>query len=61
MRRFKLSLLSSVPDFVVTRPSTTFLPFGSNRSGPKPPARSLSHSMKKPSTPAENIASTTVS
>ena len=30
----------------VTRPSTTFLPLGSSRSGSKPPARSVSYSMK---------------
>ncbi len=38
--------IPSVPDFEVTRPSTTVLPFGTKRSGSKPPARSLSYSMK---------------
>ena len=46
MRRLISSLDSSVPVFEVTRPSTTFLPFGTKRSGSKPPARSLSYSMK---------------
>ena len=30
----------------VTRPSTTFLPLGTSRNGSKPPARSVSYSMK---------------
>jgi 5-methyltetrahydropteroyltriglutamate--homocysteine methyltransferase len=34
----------------VTTPSTTCLPSGTNRSGPKPPDRSSSYSRKKPST-----------
>ena len=42
----ELVLLSSVPLFEVTRPSTTVLPFGTKRSGSKPPARSVSYSMK---------------
>ena len=43
MRRFS----SRAPVLVVTRPSTTrFLPFGTKRSGSKPPARSLSYSRK---------------
>ena len=46
IRRFSSSLDSSVPDFDVTRPSTTNFPFGTKRSGSKPPARSLSYSMK---------------
>ena len=46
IRRFSASLDSSVPDFEVTRPSTTSLFFGTNRSGSKPPARSVSYSMK---------------
>jgi len=35
---------------VVTSPSTTVLPFGTKRSGAKPPARSLSYSSRKVST-----------
>src|SRR5262249_56017927 len=46
MRRLITSLDSSVPLFEVTRPSTTILPLGTKRSGSKPPARSLSYSMK---------------
>src|SRR6185503_3953599 len=47
MRRFNSSLVSSVPDLLVTSPSTTtLLPLGTNRSGSKPPARSVSYSMK---------------
>src|SRR5205085_7023934 len=46
MRRLSSSLDSSLPDFEVTRPSTTVLPFGTKRSGSKPPARSESYSMK---------------
>src|SRR4051795_5483635 len=51
IRRLSSSLDSSSPRLVVTRPSTTTLPFGTNRSGSKPPERASSHSMKKPSTP----------
>src|SRR4029079_13441153 len=46
MRRLISSLDSSVPVFEVTRPSTTCLPLGTKRKGSKPPARSLSYSMK---------------
>jgi len=47
IRRFNSSLLSSIPDLLVTSPSTTTLcPRGTKRSGSKPPARSLSYSMK---------------
>ena len=47
---------------VVTRPSTTILPGGMNRSGSKPPERSSSYSRKKPSTSSsENRASATKS
>src|SRR5450830_1431468 len=46
MRRLSSSLDSSRPLFEVTRPSTTVLPFGTKRSGSKPPARSLSYSRK---------------
>src|SRR6185312_16291949 len=47
MRRLIASLLSSLPDFEVTSPSTScFLPLGKKRSGSKPPARSLSYSRK---------------
>jgi hypothetical protein len=52
MRRLMSSRLSSRPLLVVTRPSTTTLPFGTKRSGSKPPARALSYSRKKPSTSA---------
>src|SRR5688572_8165071 len=40
------SLSSSAPVLLDTRPSTTFLPFGTKRSGSKPPARAVSNSMK---------------
>src|SRR5262249_30699199 len=40
IRRFSWSLVSSSPRLVVTSPSTTRLPFGTNRSGSKPPERS---------------------
>ena len=46
MRRLSWSLLSSAPVFEVMTPSTTCLPLGSKRSGSKPPARSVSYSMK---------------
>jgi len=47
MRRLISSFFSSVPLFEVTRPSTScFLPLGKNRSGSKPPARSVSYSRK---------------
>ncbi len=46
MRRLSASLVSIAPDLVVTRPSTTVLPFGTNRRGSKPPARAESYSMK---------------
>src|SRR5207244_10756065 len=49
MRRFNSSLLSSAARLVVTRPSTIFFgPFGTNRSGAKPPERASSYSRKKP-------------
>src|SRR5580698_2428551 len=38
--------LSSPPLLLVTRPSTADLPLGNSRNGSKPPARSLSYSMK---------------
>src|SRR5205823_66477 len=51
IRRLSSSFDSSSPRFVVTSPSTTcFEPFGRKRNGSKPPERSSSHSMKKPST-----------
>ena len=59
MRRFRSSFDSSSPSLVVTSPSTTFLPLGKARSGSKPPARTLSNSMKYPSTSVENIERTT--
>ena len=46
MRRLISSFASSRPVLVVTRPSTTWRSFGTSRSGSKPPARSLSYSMK---------------
>ena len=46
MRRFRSSFDSSSPSLVVTSPSTTFLPLGRARKGSKPPARTLSNSMK---------------
>src|SRR4029077_21022869 len=46
MRRLMSSFDSRRPDFEVTRPSTTVFPFGTNRSGSNPPARSVSYSMK---------------
>src|SRR3979409_1970200 len=43
IRRLTSSFFSSVPDFEVTRPSTTtLLPLGRNRSGSEPPARRVS-------------------
>src|SRR5687768_17111396 len=59
MRLFRESLLSREPLFEDSRPSTTFFPFGRKRSGSKPPARALSNSMKKPSTPVDSIACAT--
>src|SRR5699024_6127561 len=50
MRRFKSSLVSSSPVLVVTSPSTTCFPAGTNRSGSNPPERASSNSMKNPST-----------
>src|SRR6478672_4754915 len=50
IRRFRSSFRSSSPRLVVTRPSTTIFPGGTNRSGSKPPERSSSYSRKKPST-----------
>src|SRR4249920_1577131 len=50
IRRLISSFDSSRPLFVVTRPSTVVLSFGSIRNGSKPPARSVSYSMKKPCT-----------
>src|SRR5258705_4411638 len=45
IRRLTSSFFSSVPDFEVTRPSTTsLLPLGRKRSGSKQPARSGSYS-----------------
>ena len=44
--RLMASFDSSVPDLLVTRPSTASRPFGSRLSGSKPPARSVSYSMK---------------
>src|SRR5580704_3328116 len=46
MRRLISSRLSSRPDLLVTKPSTTVLSLGRKRSGSKPPARSVSYSMK---------------
>ena len=47
---------------MVTRPSTTCLPAGTNRSGSNPPERSSSYSRKNPSTSSsENSASATKS
>ena len=47
MRRLTSSFFSSLPDLVVTRPSTTILlPLGRKRSGSKPPARAVSYSRK---------------
>src|SRR5688572_4322188 len=43
---FKKSFSSRAPVLLETRPSTTFLPFGTKRSGSKPPARAVSNSMK---------------
>ena len=53
---------SSSGRLVVTRPSTTILPLGTNRSGSNPPDRSSSYSRKNPSTASsENKASATKS
>src|SRR5688572_14826364 len=61
-RRFRSSLDSSPPCLVVTSPSTTIFPGGTNRSGAKPPERSSSYSRKKPSTASSlNNASATKS
>ena len=46
MRRLRSSFFSSWPNLVVTRPSTTILPWGRKRSGRKSPERSSSYSMK---------------
>src|SRR6185503_5579322 len=59
IRLLRKSFSSKAPVLEETRPSTTFLPLGTKRSGSKPPARALSNSMKKPSTPLENMASAT--
>src|SRR6202042_2205845 len=60
--RFSTSASSSSPRLVVTSPSTTCLPLGTNRSGSKPPERSSSYSMKNPSTSSSlNSASATKS
>src|SRR5262249_50936853 len=62
MRRLRVSLDSSSPRLVVTRPRTTILPGGTKRSGAKPPERGSSYSRKKPSTASsENRASATKS
>src|SRR6266581_283755 len=50
MRRFRSSFFSRSGTLELTRPSTTVLPFGTWRSGSKPPARSVSYSRKKAST-----------
>src|SRR5680860_813578 len=61
-RRLRVSLSSSAPRLVVTRPSTTCLPSGTKRSGSKPPERSSSYSRKNPSTSSwVNSASATKS
>ena len=46
IRRLMSSLASSSPFLLVTKPRTTYLPFGTNRSGANPPERSSSNSMK---------------
>src|SRR5262249_53645092 len=46
IRRLMSSLTSSSPFLLVTKPRTTYLPFGTKRSGAKPPERSSSNSMK---------------
>ena len=46
MRRLRSSFFSSPGTFELMSPSTTVLPFGTNRSGSKPPARSVSYSRK---------------
>src|SRR5690606_27977947 len=62
IRRLSSSLDSSSPVLVVTRPSTTCLPGGTNRNGAKPPARCVSYSRKNPSTASsENSDSATKS
>src|SRR3984885_10288434 len=62
IRRLRSSLDSSSGRLVVTSPSTTILPGGTNRSGSKPPERSSSYSRKNPSTSSsENSASATKS
>src|SRR5262249_17071038 len=46
-RRLMSSFFSRLPNLEVTSPSTTILlPLGRNRSGSKPPARSVSYSRK---------------
>src|SRR6266545_4396607 len=44
--RSNSSCCSSLPDLVVISPRTMCFPFGTNRSGSKPPARSVSYSSK---------------
>ena len=62
MRRSRSSFDSSSGRLVVTRPRTTILPWGTNRSGSNPPDRSSSYSRKNPSTASsENNASATKS
>src|SRR6266571_1743879 len=56
---FRNALDSNSPVFVDTRPRTTFFPLGRKRIGSKPPARAESNSMKKASTPLENMLSAT--
>src|SRR2546426_1117336 len=60
MRRFSSSFDSSFGFLVLTRPSTTFLFFGTKRRGSKPPARSVSYSRKNPSTavPPNTVSAT---
>src|SRR3954451_15640440 len=50
IRRFSVSFDSRAPLLVVTRPSTTIFPGGTNRSGAKLPERSSPYSRKNPST-----------
>ena len=59
---FSQSMSSRSPVLVVMKPGRTrWLPFGSSDSGSSPPARSVSYSMKKMSTPVEKIASAAMS
>ena len=46
IRRLRSSFRSRAPFFVVTRPRTTNLPGGTNRSGSNPPDRVSSSSRK---------------